>query len=55
MKKKAINAVFNFEKSDEKLIDGLISYLDENAQRIYDFFEIGDKFKKPIINIVGTK
>ena len=54
MKKECDFAIFNFKKQDEKLAGELCEYLDKNAKKIYDFFEIQPS-SKAIINIIPTK
>ena len=43
MKKECEFAIFNFEEQDGKLIDDLCEFIDKNAQKVYDFFEIKKK------------
>ena len=54
MQKESNTAIFNFQKEDEDLIEALSNFLDKNAQRIYDFFEMTPK-EKVVINIIPTK
>ena len=54
MKKECEFAIFNFEEQDGKLIDDLCEFIDKNAQKVYDFFEIKKK-EKATINIIPTK
>lgn len=55
MKKEGQFAVFSYKKCDEDLIEGLDDYLNQNAKKIFDFFEIEVPNKKVQINIVPTK
>ena len=54
MEKQFKYATFNYSEKDKDLIDGLGSYLDENGQRIYEFFN-NPSFKKCNIRIISTK
>ena len=48
-------AVFNFQKSDESLIDELAEYLDTHVSNVYEFFEIEPTGEKVNIDIIPTK
>lgn len=54
MQKECKFAIFNFDECDQNLIDELVEFLDQNAQRIFDFFEL-QATKKVIVNIIPTK
>lgn len=55
MQRECDSAIFNFQKGDEDLIDGLIAHLDTHAHEVYDFFEVFKPEAKVIINIIPTK
>ena len=57
MKKEGRFAVFKFVRKDEKLIDELCDYLDNNAEEIFNFFELDicQETIKPQINIIPNK
>lgn len=55
MKKVCRFAIFNYEESDKRLIDELAEYLDTQAQKIFDFFEVEAHKEKIHINIIPTK
>lgn len=55
MRKECKSAVILFEDVDRELAEILAKYLDDNAQRIYDFFEIKPSKEKAKINIIPTK
>jgi len=48
-------AIFNFELCDENLINELMKYLDSNAYKIFQFFDVEIPSKKVPINIIPTK
>ena len=54
MQKECKYAIFNFEECDQNLIDEILQFLDNHAQRILDFFEVLPN-KKVEINIIPTK
>lgn len=55
MKKVTKNAIFEYEKDDSSLVIELARYIDDNAKRIYDFFEMNESIEKPVINIIQSK
>ncbi len=55
MQKIAKFAKFNFDKSDEDLIDELADYLDSQVAEIYNFFEVETPQEKVEIDIISTK
>lgn len=55
MQKECKTAIFNFRECDKDLIDTLAEYIDENAKKIWDFFEVSMPKEKPTINIIPTK
>ena len=57
MKKEGKFAIFNFEAQDTKLIDELSVYLDNNAEEIFNFFELDicQETIKLQINIIPNK
>jgi len=40
MQKESKFAIFDYEKCDGILINELVNYLDNNAQKFFDFFEV---------------
>lgn len=48
-------AIFNFNEIDKSLIHELSKYIDDNYQKIYDFFEVPVSKEKVKINIIPTK
>lgn len=55
MQKEGQFAIFSYKKCDQDLIEGLDDFLNENAQKIFDFFEIEVPEQKVQINIIPTK
>lgn len=54
MTKETKYAIINFQENDENLIEVIANYLEENAGRVYDFFEV-EKVEKAVIDIIPTK
>lgn len=54
MKYESKYALFNYDEKSAYLIGELSNYLDENAEGIFDFFNVASR-EKVIINIVSTK
>ncbi len=48
-------AIFNYQEDDNCLIEELIAYLDSQAERIIQFFNVKLPKEKLIINIIPTK
>lgn len=54
MKKENLYSIFIYEEKEESLVEELSKYIEDNADIIYNFFNINNK-KKAIINIISTK
>lgn len=48
-------AIFDYHEIDKNLINELATYLDDNVQKIFDFFEIEAPSNKILIHIIPTK
>ena len=48
-------SIFNFSKKDSRIIEEIAKYLDDNALKIFEFFEVEVPSDKLKINIVSTK
>lgn len=55
VKKESEYAIFNYQRSDNCLIEELSSYLDSQVERIIKFFNVKLPNEKLIINIIATK
>lgn len=54
MTKESKHAIFKYEESDTSLINELAEFIDDNAERIFQFFGVKTQVK-PIIRIIPTK
>ena len=55
MEKQTLYAKFIYEKQDEKLVNILEEYIEENAERIFEFFDPSLERKPLEIEIISTK
>ena len=55
MEKNSLYAKFIYSKEDETLVDELDAYLNDNAERIFDFFDSALERKPLNIKIIPTK